>query len=379
MTNYAIDPETGALSARGSHVLPSRVQYGWDHPVLPVLYAACADRGAEGPPPFYLCALRRDEAGDLTPLGETVVLPARPIHMCTDGAGRHVLVAYGDAPGLSVFELGPDGSIGAEIERAEGFEFGTKPHQVRVMPGDGRAVLVARGAKGFGKPAYVEGAFKIVRYDRGRLENVESIAPAVADAPRGFNPRNVDFHPSEPLLLATLEAQNELAVFRMAGDTIDPVPLSAVTILANPDKLFKRQDGGEVHVHPDGRHVYVANRNDGNVGGHSGPSWLNPDPLPVFPGGENNVAVFALDAATGRTQLLQHVDTLGLHPRTIALVAGGKVLVAGNVAPILREDGALVPASVTSFRIADDGRLTLAHKLDLDVGAEKVGWMGVAG
>ncbi|HEX3960442.1 MAG TPA: hypothetical protein VHZ03_28025 [Trebonia sp.] len=71
-------------------------------------------------------------------------------------------------------------------------------------------------------------------------------------------------------------------------------------ILARPHLVRPRQDGGTVHVHPSGKYVYVANRNDGYVGGHRGPSWITPDPVPVFPGGETNIAVFRAGRAVRR-------------------------------------------------------------------------------
>ncbi|MBC2666078.1 beta-propeller fold lactonase family protein [Novosphingobium flavum] len=380
ITNYVIDPATGTLTQRGSIVLPARLQYAWPHPSLPILYAACADRApAEGTHPFQLCALWRDEEGNLAQLGESAPLAARPIHNCTDVDGGYALTAYGDAPGLTVHKLNADGTIGAEVPRDEGFEFGNKPHQIRVTPHNQRAILVSRGNKGFGGPKYIEGGFRMVAFRDGAVRNEETVIPPVDKAPRGFNPRNVDFHPTEPIVYAVMEPQNELWSFRMDGSVIAPDPLSADNILALPEMVHKRQDGGAVEVHPSGRYVYVANRNDGYVDGHAGPSWLNPDPLPVFPGGENNIAVFDLAGPGGRPVLVQHVDTRGLHPRTFAVDPTGRYLVAGNNAPTVMPGGEQVPASLAVFGIGDDGRLTFLYKHDLDVGAEKVWWMGIAG
>lgn len=383
VTNYWLDIATGELVRRATLTLPARVQYIWPHASLPILYAACADRGGDAASkPFYLCALLRDEAGDLTLHGDIVTLPERPIHLTTDNTSAHVLVIYGGKPGMTVYTTLDDGAIGREIPRASTFDFGTKPHHVRMAPLDDRAVLVARGAKGFGKPSYVEGAFKQVRFDAGQVEIVESVTPAADRTPRGFNPRNVDFHPTRPLMFATLEAQNELAVFAMNGSRIEATPLFTHTILQHPEAVRKRQDGGEVHVHPDGRHVYVVNRNDGYVEERSGPSWLNPDPIPEFPGGENNIAVFELDELTARPVLVQHVDTQGLDARTIAIDRSGTILLSADIAPMLvrkGEDLVTVPASLAVFRIGDDGRLTLLRRHDLEAGPEKVLWMGIVG
>lgn len=383
LTNHVIDPATGSLTPRGSITLPSRMQYAWPHGTLPILYAGCADRGAAGGAhPFNLCALLRDAQGNLSLHGTTAPLPARPIHLTVDTDNRHVLVAYSGAPGLTVHTLHADGTIGDEVPPSDDFEFGSKPHQIRALPGNPDAILVSRGVKGFGKSSYIAGAFKTVRFDGGTIENVSSRAPTDAQAPRGFNPRGIDFHPSRPWIYATLEGQNELAVFALGQDGIDPAPLFNHTILEHPHAVYKSQDGGEVHVHPAGTHVYVANRNDSALDGSDGPAWLTPDPIATFAGGENSVAVFQLNPDTGEPVLVQHVDTRGLHARTIALDKAGRFLVAANIAPMLVEDNGErqeVPASLSIFRIEDNGLLTFLHKVDADVAPEKLWWMGVLG
>jgi 6-phosphogluconolactonase (cycloisomerase 2 family) len=383
LTNYTVDVESGRLTRQGAITLPSRVQYAWPHASLPILYAACADRGADPQnQPFYLCALMRDEKGNLSMHGEPAALPARPIDMTTDIPSRHALVAYGAEPGLTVLELRADGTVGKEIALPQGFDFGTNPHQVRVTPSNDRAIISARGKKGFGKPAYVEGGMKVLGFDQGKVKNLYTAVPADTKATGGFNPRNLAFHPTKPWAFQVLEAQNCLCVFKMNGGDVEPEPLFVKPILIDQEHMKKRQDGGQVYVHSNGEFVYVGNRNDGYVGGHEGPSWLTPMPPPVFPGGENNIAVFKLDPETGEPTLIQHEDSRGLHPRTFALDAGGRILIAANIAPTRVQTGETlreIPANLAVFRIGKDGKLTFLHKLDLDVGAEKVWWMGVVG
>ncbi|HUO23440.1 MAG TPA: beta-propeller fold lactonase family protein [Caulobacteraceae bacterium] len=377
LINFTVGVAAGQVTRGGAIVMPARVQYVWPHASLPILYVACADRSEDAVGrPFYVCAVRRDAAGDLTAMGEPVALPARPIHVTTDSACRYVLNAYGGAPGLTAHRLDADGAIGPEIPRAEGFDFGASPHQIRVTPSNERAILVARGKKGYGKPGYIEGALKVLRFDGGRLENLYTIVPPSED---GFNPRHLDFHPTRPWVFVSLEEQNRLCVFKLDGAELDPALLYSTTTLAHPDDVRPRQDGGTVHVHPNGKTVYVANRNDGYVGGMKGPTWLTPDPLPVFPGGENSIAVFKIDQDTGEPTLIQVADSHGLHPRTFALDASGKVLVAGNLAPTVLKDGTEVPANLALFGVEDDGKLKFLHRYDLDVAPEMLWWMGVVG
>ena len=73
---------------------------------------------------------------------------------------------------------------------------------------------------------------------------------------------------------------------------------------------------GTVRVHPGGRFVYVANRGDEReVGGQK-----------VFAGGENGFAVYGIDPATGAPELIQHVDTGGVHCRNFQFDPSGKII-----------------------------------------------------
>lgn len=317
--------------------------------------------------------------GNLNFHGDPISLPSRPIHITTDASSRYVLTAYNAAPGLTVHELRADGSIGNEIPHADSFDFGTYPHQVRVTPSNNRAILVDGGVKGFGTRSHVAGSLKVLRFDRGRVENLHTISPDKSLAPHGFNPRHMDFHPTKPLAFVVLEEQNQVFVFRMRDDEIEPTPLSAKNMLVHPEAVQPRQDGGTVHVHPTGKYVYVGNRNDGYVGGMGGPSWLTPNPVPVFPGGENNIAVFAINDS-GEPTLIQNEDSRGLHPRTFALDPSGKLLIAANLAPTVLRNGdvlAEVSANLALMRVHDNGRLEFLHRHDIDVAGEMIWWMGI--
>jgi hypothetical protein len=100
----------------------------------------------------------------------------------------------------------------------------------------------------------------------------------------------------------------------------------------------------------------------------------------VFSGGESNIAVFAIDPKSGEPSAIQHADIYAAHPRTFSLDVGGKVLVAGSLAPTaVRENGNVVaiPAGLSVFRVGVDGKLDYVRKYDLDVGAYTQWWSGM--
>ncbi len=141
--------------------------------------------------------------------------------------------------------------------------------------------------------------------------------------------------------------------------------------MAEPGNIRGRQAAGTVHVHPNGRFVYAANRASSTVqvGGKS-----------VFAGGENTFAVYEIDATTGEPVPIQHVDTRGIHCRTFHIDPSGRMLVAAHIMPLPVREGAairIVPASLAVFRIDDSGKLDFVRKYDVGVGNRTMFWMGM--
>ena len=100
----------------------------------------------------------------------------------------------------------------------------------------------------------------------------------------------------------------------------------------------------------------------------------------MFIGGENSLAVYHVDAATGEPTPVQHVDTRGIHCRTFHIDPSGRLLVAAHITGLpVREGGVIrtIPACLSLFRIADDGKLDFVRKYDVDVGDQQMFWMGM--
>ena len=129
---------------------------------------------------------------------------------------------------------------------------------MRATPDNRQVILVARGHDAEpGKPEQ-PGALKLFDYAGGMLRNEVSIEP---DGGYGFGPRHLDFHPTRPWVYVSLERQNALDLFTLEGGRLSPAPLFRKTTLAEPDKRPPgRQMVSTVHVHPNGRFVYVGNR-----------------------------------------------------------------------------------------------------------------------
>jgi 6-phosphogluconolactonase (cycloisomerase 2 family) len=378
LTWYDIDVNSGSLGRRGSVILPANVQEAWKHPSKAFLYVAWSNGGASysggsgvGPAGnrHGVSAYRIDRTtGALTLYGEPALLPSRPIYVTTDMDGSHVITAHNAPSGLTVHRLLPDGDLGGEVRQAAELAFGIYGHQVRIDPSNRAVILVTRGNGPTATKPEDPGAIRIFNYKDGVLSPRSVVAP---NGGFGFQVRHLDFHPSGKWAYVDLERQNRLEVYRRSAEgALSETPIFTKDTLADRSRA-ESQTASSIHVHPNGKFIYVANRSSATVEFQG---------KRVSDGGENTIAVFAINQATGEPTLIQSADTRGFTPRTFALDASGQILVVANQSPGLVRDRlstATVPARLTVFRIRSDGKLEFRSQQDVETGGGLLFWTGI--
>jgi hypothetical protein len=124
-------------------------------------------------------------------------------------------------------------------------------------------------------------------------------------------------------------------------------------------------------VHPNGRFVYLTNR---------AAAVLEFEGKKVFAGGENSVAAYAIDQASGEPTLIQNIDGRGIQLRTFAIDPSGRLLVAASIMPLPVRDGGSIKtltAGLSVFRIGADGKLDFVRKYDVETGNRQQFWSGM--
>ena len=317
----------------------------------------------------HVTAFRIDPgSGALTPHGAPIRLPTRPIHMSTDIPSENILVAFNNPSAVRVYRINKDFTPGEEVAQPGPIDAGIFAHQVRVTPDNRLAILVTRGNEATPTKAEDPGALKVFDYKDGVLTKEVSVAP---DGGKEFGPRHLDFHPTQPWVYVSIETQNKMYMYRMADGKIGPDIAYRAETLAEPANIRARQAAGTVHVHPNGRFVYGANRAEETTEFQG---------KKVFKGGENSIVVYAIDQTTGEPKPIQHIETRAIHPRTFHIDPSGRMLVAQHNLPVDVRDGDAIktlPAGLSVFRIGDDGKLTFVRKYDIDVGNKTMFWMGM--
>jgi 6-phosphogluconolactonase len=372
LTRYDVDIAGAILTRRESVTLPAAVQYAWPHKSRRYLYVATSNSqpgyGQQGTE-HHVTAFRIDpRSGALSPHGQPIKLPTRPIHIASDIPSQNLLVSFNNPSALRIYRINQDATPGEEVKPAGTIDAGIFAHQARVSLDNRLAVLVTRGNEATPQKPEDPGALKVFKYNNGVLGDEVSIAP---NGGKEFGPRHLDFHPTKPWMYVSIETQNKMYTFYMGKDRIDPEIKFRAETLAEPNRIRARQAASTVHVHPNGRFLYGANRAE-QTEEFQGKK--------VFKGGENSIVVYQINQQTGEPKPIQHADTQKIHPRTFHIDPSGRLLVAEHNLPAnLRVGDQVKPvaAGLSVFRMGADGKLSFARAYDVDVGDKSMFWMGM--
>jgi 6-phosphogluconolactonase (cycloisomerase 2 family) len=367
---YDMDVDGAALTKRSTVSLPANIQYVWPHPSRRTLYAVSSNGGPGlvGDKHFANALTVDSATGALRLHGPAAALPSRPIHASVDRSGEYLLTTYNNPSNVTVHRLNADGTVGVEVKQPGAVDTGVYAHQILATPSNQAVLLVTRGNDTKADRPEDPGAIKTFGFDRGALRGLASIAPGDG---LGFGPRHLDFHPSKPWVFISVERQNQLYVYALhATSGLAREPMFIKSTLANPTPLV-RQAAGAIHLHPNGKFVYLTNRASDLI-------TVNGETLVI--NGENNVAVFAIDQATGEPTLIQNADGEAYEMRTFGIDPSGRLLVAASIKPVpVRTANGItaVPARLSLFRIGGDGMLALARTYDIDTGNAQQFWSGM--
>ena len=370
----SIDPMTGALAPLGAiENLPGDAHYGAMHPTRKYLYLSVSDRaqanliygfGVEG------------QTGLLTRLGEPFMLPpglSRAVHITVDGTGRYLLMAHNVTESVAVLALQHNGRLGSLVSQPAMPKLGFLVHQIRIDPANRWVFVPVRGndAQPAAQPPVPEqtGRLHLFSFDDGVLRQQQTI-----EYESGIGPRHLDFHPTEPFLYLLAERGNVLITYRRDGARL--TELYRTTTLKDPEFKFPAQRAGAIHLHPNGKWLYVTNR---NVVPCPASAPCPDRQATPFVAGENNVALFTIDAFTGRPTLVDHTDSRGFEPRTFTFDADANFVITANMMNIARTGtgGKIVDVkpNMSVFRIGADGQLQFVRSDD-QAGGGQLWWVG---
>ncbi len=262
---YDIDFADAALHKRTTYTLPANIQYAWLHPSKQYFYVVSSAGGpGVASDKNFANAFRVDRAtGALTPHGDVQPLPSRPIHASVDRAGEYLLTAFNAPSHVTVHRIQADGTLGNPIQQPRDLRRGIYAHQILATPSNQTAILVTRGNNATPTKPEDPGALEVYSFKNGMLGNKASVKEGTG---LGFGPRHLDFHPTRPWVYVSMERQNKIYTYVLGADGgLAPQPAFMKDTLVDMAGAKPMQQVGPIHVHPNGRFVYITNRCQGEV------------------------------------------------------------------------------------------------------------------
>jgi 6-phosphogluconolactonase len=271
------------------------------------LYAVNEIGNYEGEQSGAVVAFALDrKAGKLTKLNEVASRGADPAYISLDRTGKYVLVANYTAGSVAVLPIAADGGVerASSVEEDKGTLGPNKDRQDHA-----HAHWIETSARNHF--AYVAdlGLDRVFIYkfdeNKGQLSagpSNEKDFSSVTLEP-GIGPRHIVFSSDGKYMYVLGELDSSVNVFENdKNETWQPT--QKISTLPAGFTAFSK--AAEIAIHPNGKFLYASNR------------------------GSDSIAVFAIDGATGKLTLVQHVPSGGKYPRSFTLDSSGKRLFAAN-------------------------------------------------
>ncbi len=270
------------------------------HPSGRFLYAVGEISSFEGQKTGAVSAFAVDpKTGDLTLLNQQSSAGTGPCHLVVDKTGRNALVANYGGGTVAVLPIGEDGRLkpASSVRVHEG----SGPNKGRQEKPHAHGIYLDAAERFAFSPDL--GADRVFVY---RFDAAKGILEPHGEAPLdpGAGPRHLAFHPSGKYLYTINELLSTLSAFAYDAGKGALTPLHSVSTL--PPGFSGTSWTAEVEVSRDGRFVYGSNR------------------------GDDSLAVFRVDGATGRLTPAGHAPVGGKNPRHFTIDPSGRFILVGH-------------------------------------------------
>ena len=300
---YRMDLASGVLTAIGAAEGTENPSFLAIHPDHRFLYAANETSKFQGKASGAVTAFSLEaKTGRLTLLNQQPSGGSGPCHLVVDRWGKNVLVANYGSGSVAVLPIQKDGRLASPSCSIQHQGSSVDPRRQR---GPHAHSVNLDAANRFAFVADL-GLDKVLIYrfnaDQGSL--TPNQPPSVSLKP-GSGPRHFALHPNGRFAYVINEIDSTLTALRYRAEEGELSALQTVSTLPEP---VAGNSTADVHVHPSGRFLYGSNR------------------------GHDSIAIFAIDAESGRLSAVGHESTQGKTPRNFALDPTGQYLLAANQA-----------------------------------------------
>ena len=241
--------------------------------------------------------------GALQLINEVSSEGAGPCHVSVDPEGEYVYVSNYGGGNLAVFPIKGNGSLEPPSDMVQ--HSGGSIHPTRQKQPYMHSIIPAK--KGDFIYASDLGVDKIFTYkimrESGKLSPTEK--SSTSSTP-GAGPRHFTLHPSQNLAFSVEELSSTIASYHFNPKTGELKPYERVPMLSPDFPQDKSSTAADIHVSPDGKHLYASNR------------------------GDDTLVIYSIDANDGKLTLVGHEPTQGAHPRNFYMDQTGDFVLVAN-------------------------------------------------
>jgi 6-phosphogluconolactonase len=241
------------------------------------------------------------QTGELTPLNQQPSGGAGPCHLVVDKLGQHVLAANYSGGSVCVLPIEAEGRLGTAtaFQQHHGSSVnkqrqeGPHAHSINTDAANRYAFVADLGLD----------KIMIYKYDPNKGTLAINDPPAT-DISAGSGPRHFAFHPSGRHAYVINELASTVTVMDYDSERGVLKPIQTISTL--PKGFTGDTTCAEVQVHPSGKFLYGSNR------------------------GHNSIAVFTIDAGSGRLTAAGHQSQHIKTPRNFGIDPTGNFLLVAN-------------------------------------------------
>lgn len=298
---FDLDAESGALTPTGVTCGIRNPSYLAFNPQRSCLYAVSETGDSPQQRSGGAAAFAVQPGGGLALLNQQVTLGAAPCYVSTDRTGRWLFAANYHSGTLTVFPIQPAGSLApaCQVIQHQGSSVFSpnqdSAHAHCVLPdASNRWVLAADLGMD---------QVKVYRFDSasGMLT-----AHSAAQFHPGAGPRHIIFSPDQRRVYVSNELDSTLTALTWDAEQGLLEEMCSLPTLPAGVSTQPRNAVADLHLTPDGCHLYVSNR------------------------GHNSLAYFAVEPGSGMPRALEHTPSGGDWPRGFAISPDGRWLVCAH-------------------------------------------------
>jgi 6-phosphogluconolactonase len=294
------DPATGSMTEPVLAVETKTPSFLALHPSGRFLYAVGEIGSFQGARTGAVSAFAVDpKTGDLALLNQQASEGAGPCHLVVDKSGRNVLVASYGGGTVAVLPIDADGRLkpASSVQAHQG----SGPNKGRQEKPHAHGIYLDAAERFAFSPDLGADRVFVYRFEAAK-GTLEPHGAGTLDP--GSGPRHAAFHPTGKYLYVINELLSTVTAFTYDAEKGALAPLQTVTTL--PAGFSGTSWTAEVEVSADGRFVYGSNR------------------------GDDSLAVFRVDATTGRLTAAGHVPVGGKYPRHFTIDPTGRFILAAH-------------------------------------------------